>query len=202
MNNKKKKFGQVKYRKSIVKSMNESFVKKYGFEDSYHRFERSINRMQKEGDVAETLALNYLKDNNLLSDNYRENAVIALGSIKIEADIIDYDNKIIYETKSRKSGELAKLACKQKWFVFEYDKKGSIYENYEFKGIVVANYETGQKLKGIVDFKNNTFNEEKQRKDFEEHFNRIEYFKSIKRSKGYDENGMKIKRPKRRVNTK
>lgn len=190
---KNKKYGQVKYRKSIVKSMNEDFVKKYGFEDSYRRFESSINRMSKEGDVAEELAIKYLKSKGLLSDNYRENAIIALNTIKIEADIIDYDNKIIYETKSRKSGELAKLACKQKWYVFEYDRQGSIYEEYEFKGIVVANYETGQKVKGIVSFDPERFNSEKQERDFKEHFKRIEYFKSIKRSKGYDDNGMRMK---------
>ncbi len=186
----------MKYRKSIVKSMDESFVRKYGFEDSYRRFERSINRMQKEGDEAELLALEYLKERNLLSDNYRENAVIALKTIKIEADIIDYDNKVIYETKSRRSGELAKMACKQKWYVFEYDRRGSRYEDFEFKGIVVANYETGKKVKGIVSFDPNKFNSTKQEREFKEHFDRIEHFKGIKRSKGYDENGMFIKKNK------
>ncbi len=198
----KKKYGKVKYRKSIVKSMSESFVKKYGFEDSYRRFENSINRMSKEGDSAELLALEHLKSKNLLSDNYRENAIIALNSIKIEADIIDYDNKIIYETKSRRSGELAKLACKQKWFVFEYDRKGSIYEDYEFHGIVVANYETGQKVKGIVTFDSSKFNPEKQERDFKEHFERIEHFKSIKRSRGYDDNGMRQKPYMKKYNNK
>ena len=75
-----KKYGKTKYRKSIVKSMDEKFVMKYGFEDSYRRFERSINRMDKEGDLAEELAVKYLKEKGLLSDNIRVNAVIALNT--------------------------------------------------------------------------------------------------------------------------
>lgn len=187
-----KQRGPVKYRKSIIKSMDEKFVKKYGFEDSYRRFERSINMMDKEGDLAEELAIEHLKKNKLLSDNYRTNAVIALNTIKIEADIIDYDNKIIYETKSRRNGELAKKAVKQKWNVFQYDKKGSIYEQYEFKGIVVANYEVGPTVKGIASFDANKFDRTRLDEAFRKHYEKVEFLKSVKRSRGYDENGNKI----------
>ena len=189
-----KKYGKTKYRKSIVKSMDEKFVMKYGFEDSYRRFERSINRMDKEGDLAEELAVKYLKEKGLLSDNIRVNAVIALNTIKIEADIIDYDNKIIYETKSRRNGELAKKAVKQKWNIFEFDKKGSIYENYEFKGIVVANYEEGPVVKGIASFDSSKFNRDRQVESFKKHYEKVEFLKSVKRSKGYNEFGIREKK--------
>jgi len=190
-----KKYGKTKYRKSIVKSMDEKFVMKYGFEDSYRRFERSINRMDKEGDLAEELAVKYLKEKGLLSDNIRVNAVIALNTIKIEADIIDYDNKIIYETKSRRNGELAKKAVKQKWNIFEFDKKGSIYETYEFKGIVVANYEGGPIVKGIASFDSSKFNRDRQAESFKKHYEKVEFLKSVKRSKGYNEFGIREKKP-------
>lgn len=184
---------KAKYRKSIVKSMGDDFVLRYGFEDSYRRFEGSINRMQKEGDVAEELAVKHLKELGVLSNNYKTNAVIVLNTIKIEADIIDFDNKIVYETKSRRTGELAKKACKQKWNIFQYDKVGSFYENFDFHGIVVANYEQGQQVKGIAKFEKSTFNSEKMQESFENHYNRVEHFKKLKRSKGYDINGFRIR---------
>ncbi len=196
-----KKYGKVKYRKSIVKSMDDKFVKKYGFEDSYFRFERSINFMSKEGDLAEELALQYLKDNNLLSDNYQVNRVIALKTIKIEADIIDYGNKIIYETKSRKNGDVARKAIKQKWNVFEYDRAGSVYNDYEMNGIAVANYEQGPVVKGVVRFDRAKFNPERQDKAFKEHYDKVEHFKSLARSKGYDENGIRLKKNKKQSTT-
>lgn len=184
-----KNLGPVKYRKSIIKSMNENFILKYGFEDSYRRFERSINRMEKEGDIAEEMAIEYLKEEKKLGENYRTNMVIALNTIKIEADIIDYDNKIIYETKSRKNGILAKKAIRQKWNVFMFDKDGSNYENFKFYGIIVANYEIGPKVKGIANFDHVKFDKERLSEEFEKHYKRVEEFKKIKRSKGYDEKG-------------
>lgn len=190
---KERRFKDVKYRKSIIKSMDDKYVKRLGFDESYRRFERSINKMDKEGDEAEQLAIEYLKEKNVLSNNYRTNLVIVLNTIKIEADIIDYDNKIIYETKSRRSGELAKKACKQKWNIFQYDKAGSNYEDYEFHGIVVANYDQGKIVKGVAKFENSKFDPLKMEKTFQEHYKRVEYFKSLKRSKGYDEYGNKIK---------
>ena len=195
-----KQRGAVKYRKSIIKSMDEKFVKKYGFEESYRRFERSINMMDKEGDLAEELAIQHLKDNNQLSDNYRTNAVIALNTIKIEADIIDYDNRIIYETKSRRNGELAKKAVKQKWNVFQYDKDGSIYQNYEFKGIVVANYEAGPTVKGVATFDASKFDRKRLEESFLKHYEKVELLRSVKRSKGYDETGNRINFRPRKFN--
>jgi hypothetical protein len=148
--------------------------------------------MDKEGDLAEELAIEHLKKNKLLSENYRTNAVIALNTIKIEADIIDYDNKIIYETKSRRNGELAKKAVKQKWNVFQYDKKGSIYQEYDFKGIVVANYDIGPTVKGIASFDANKFDRTRLDEAFKKHYEKVEFLKSVKRSRGYDDNGNKI----------
>lgn len=183
-----------KYRKSIIKSMEIEYIEKYGFEESYSRFERSINNMAKEGDKAEEMALQFLKNEKLLSNKYAINKIISLNTIKIEADIIDYGNKIIYETKSRRTGEMAKQACKSKWNVFEYDKKGSFYEDYKFYGIIVANYEVGMKLKGIVKFENSTYNYTKQEEAFNKHYKRVELFRSIKRSQNYDELGYYIKK--------
>lgn len=170
---------QRKYRISIVESMSDEKVIEYGFEKSYYLFERSINNMSKEGDKAEKAALNYLKKKHCLSDNYRTNRVIALNTIKIEADIIDYDNKIIYETKSRKTGMQAKMAIKKKWAIFEHDKKDSNYEDYTFKGIVVSNYENGMKIKGIAEFDNQNYNEIVTAKKFINHFDRIDRFRKL-----------------------
>lgn len=172
-----------KYRKSIVEAMDEEKTKKYGFEKAYFIFERSINRLQKEGDEAEQMGVDYLKSKGLLSDNYSLNRVIALNTIKIEADIIDFDNKIIYETKSRRTGKLAKQAVIKKWKVFEYDKKNSNYENFKFKGIIVANYENGKKVKGLVDFEKKELDDTHVKKDFEKFYEKLEQFKLIQKEK-------------------
>lgn len=170
-----------KYRISIVESMKEEKVKKYGFERSYFIFERSINNMEKEGDVAEKAAIKYLKKHKLLSNNFSTNRVITLNSIRIEADIIDYDNKIIYETKSRKTGIQAKMAIKKKWAVFQYDKQGSRYQNFTLVGIVVSNYDSGMKIKGLAKFDNDTYNKELIKKKFDRHFEKIATLRKIKK---------------------
>ena len=180
-NNKSKKVFKNKYRKSIVESMDVEKTKKYGFEKAYFIFERSINNMAKEGDIAEEKAVNYLKEKNLLSDNYSLNKIIALNNIKIEADIIDYDNKIVYETKSRKTGKLAKQAVIKKWKVFEFDKYSSRYENYQFKGIIVANYKDGQQVKAIIHFEDRELDDVKVRKDFEKFYATLNELKKIKK---------------------
>ena len=170
-----------KYRISIVESMAEEKVKKYGFEKSYFLFERSINNLEKDGDTAEKAALDYLNKHNLLSDNYATNRIITLNSIRIEADIIDYDNKVIYETKSRKSGVLAKIAIKKKWAIFEHDKKNSRYKDYNFVGVVVSNYDNGMKIKGLAFFEDSVYNKEAVQKKFENHFLKIKTLRNIKK---------------------
>lgn len=172
-----------KYRISIIEGMKDEKVKKYGFERSYIIFEKSINRLQKEGDEAEEMALQYLQEQGLLGENYSTNRVIVLGSIKIEADIIDYDNKIIYETKSRKTGKLAKQAVIKKWKIFEYDKANSLYKDFQFKGIVVANYNAGKKVKGIVHFEDKTFDPSKVKDHFDRYFERLSELKKITKEK-------------------
>lgn len=179
---KKNDYSKKKYRKSIVEGMQEEKIKKYGFEVSYIIFERSINKMAKEGDIAEERALEYLKSNDLLGENYRLNKVIALKTIKIEADIIDYDNKIIYEVKSRKNGKLSKQACINKYKVFKYDCMNSNYEDFKFKGIVVANYEAGQKVKGIIDLTDREFDMETTNASFQKFYEKLEYYKTIEKS--------------------
>lgn len=169
-----------KYRISIINSMKETKVLEYGFEKSYFLFEKSINKLSKSGDYAEKCAIEYLIQNKILSENFATNKVITLNSIRIEADIIDYDNKIIYETKSRKTGIQAKMAIKKKWAIFEYDKHHSRYQDYTFKGIVVSNYEDGMKIKGIADFSNDQFNEKLVESKFNEHFERINYLTILK----------------------
>lgn len=168
-----------KYRKSIIEGMKSEKVKKYGFEKSYIIFENSINRLEKAGDEAERMAIEYLKDRDMLSKNYSTNRVISLGTIKIEADIIDYDNKVIYETKSRRTGHLAKQAVTQKWKTFEYDKKRSGYQNFEFRGIIVANYDHGKVVKGVVTFENKVLDETKIKQDFIKYFERLRELKKI-----------------------
>lgn len=180
---KKKKNYKKMYRKSIVEAMDIEKTKKYGFDTAYFIFERSINRLEKEGDEAEEMAVEYLKEKNLLSNNYSTNRIIALKNIKIEADIIDYDNKIIYETKSRKTGKLAKQAVIKKWRVFEFDKKGSIYQNFQFKGIMVANYNNGKQVKGIVHFENKKLDDTKIKAEFEKFYIKLEELKKIKKEK-------------------
>ncbi len=180
---KKNKNYKKMYRKSIIEAMDFEKTKKYGFDTAYYIFERSINRMEKEGDEAERLALEYLKEKGLLGEEYSENRVIALKNIKIEADIIDYTNKIIFETKSRKTGKLSKQAVIKKWKVFEYDRKGSNYENFEFKGILVANYASGKKVKGILEFKDRKFDDTKVKEDFDKFYKKLEELKKIEKVK-------------------
>lgn len=172
-------FKRIKYRISIVEGMKAEKIKKYGFELSYIIFERSINKMAKEGDLAEKKAVEYLKDKHLLSSNYQVNKVIALNRIKIEADIIDYDNKIVYEVKSRRSYELAKQAIRDKWMVFEYDKHKSIYADFKFKGIIAVNENNNSYIKRVFEFNNSTVNVEKMDRKFQKHFNLISEFRKI-----------------------
>lgn len=181
--NKNKKPYKKKYRKSIVEAMDTEKTKKYGFDTAYFIFERSINNMAKEGDEAELMALEYLKQRKELGENYATNKIIALNNIKIEADIIDYDKKIIYETKSRKTGKLAKQAVIKKWKVFEYDKYNSNYEKFKFKGIIVANYTDGKKVKAVLSFDNKKLEDKKVRQDFESYYTRLNELKKIKKNK-------------------
>lgn len=169
-----------KYRKTIVEAMDPKFVEIFGFDRSYFVFERSINKMSKEGDLAEELALQYLKDKGLLGTEYRTNQVITLRNIKIEADIIDYDNKIIYETKSRKNREVAKKACKEKWRWFQFEKDKSYYRNYTFKGIVVENQEAGPKVIGINSFEKAIVDQQKMQKKIDNYFATLNELKKIK----------------------
>lgn len=182
---KRKKFSddQKKYRISIIDAMQPEKIAKFGFERSYIIFERSVNRQVKSGDLAEERALQYLKDKNLLSDNYATNRVICLGRIKIEADIIDYDNKIVYETKSRKTYDLAKSAIRDKWMVFEYDKMKSRYSDYTFKGIIVVNEPSGPVVKRVYDFPNSTVNNDRMKRKFDNYFIRLAELKKIKKQK-------------------
>lgn len=172
---------EKKYRISIIDAMQPEKIKKYGFEKSYIIFERSVNRQAKSGDLAELRGLEYLKANEMLSENYATNRVICLGRIKIEADIIDYDNKIVYETKSRKNYELAKGAIRDKWMVFEYDKNKSKYRDYKFKGIIVVNEEAGPDVKRVYDFPKSKVNEERMQRKFNNYFLRLEELKKIKK---------------------
>lgn len=182
---KRKKFtdDQKKYRISIIDAMQPEKIAKFGFERSYIIFERSVNRQVKSGDLAEERGLQYLQKKGLLSDNYATNRVICLGRIKIEADIIDYDNKIVYETKSRKNYDLAKSAIRDKWMVFEYDKNKSSYKDYTFKGIIVVNEPSGPVVRRVYDFPNSTVNQERMKRKFDNYFNRLAELKKIKKQK-------------------
>lgn len=173
--------GKRKYRISIVESMKEAKVLQYGFEKSYFLFERSINHIPKEGDIAEAAAVDYLKKKNMLSNNYATNRVITLNTIRIEADVIDYDNKVVYETKSRKTGIQAKMAIKKKWAIFEHDKKQSRYQDFKFVGIVVSNYESGMKIKGLATFEKDIYNKEQVQKKFDDHYKKIDSFRTLKK---------------------
>ncbi len=174
---------QKKYRISIIDAMQPEKIAKFGFERSYIIFERSVNRQEKSGDLAEERGVEYLKKRNMLSENFATNKVICLGRIKIEADIIDYDNKIVYETKSRKNYELAKGAIRDKWMVFEYDKNRSRYQDYKFKGIIVVNEPSGPVVKRVYDFPNSTVNEERMKRKFDNYFVRLAELKKIKKAK-------------------
>ncbi|WOO87307.1 hypothetical protein RZE82_09345 [Mollicutes bacterium LVI A0039] len=174
---------EKKYRISIVDAMQPEKIEKFGFERSYIIFERSVNRQVKSGDLAEERGVEYLKKKGMLSENYATNRVICLGRIKIEADIIDYDNKIVYETKSRKNYELAKGAIRDKWMVFEYDKNRSRYQDYKFMGIIVVNEPSGPIVKRVYDFPNSRVNEERMKRKFDNYFARLEELKKIKKVK-------------------
>lgn len=182
---KKKKFTdeQKKYRISIIDAMDPVKIAKFGFEKSYIIFERSVNRQEKSGDLAEARGVEYLKKHKMLSDSYATNKVICLGRIKIEADIIDYDKKIVYETKSRKNYDLAKGAIRDKWMVFEYDKQKSRYQDYTFKGIIVVNEPSGPIVKRVYDFPNSKVNQIRMKKKFDNYFIRLGELKKIKKVK-------------------
>lgn len=182
---KRRKFSddEKKYRISIIDAMQPEKVAKFGFERSYIIFERSVNRQEKSGDLAEQRGLEYLQKKGVLSENYATNRVICLGRIKIEADIIDYDNKIVYETKSRKNYDLAKGAIRDKWMVFEYDKNKSKYRDYTFKGIIVVNEPSGPIVKRVYDFPNSTVNQERMKRKFDNYFERLGELKKIKKEK-------------------
>lgn len=187
-----------KYRKSIVESMDPKFVQVFGFDKSYQIFERSINKMEKEGDLAEELALQHLIDKNILSENYRTNQVITLGRIKMEADIIDYDNKIVYETKSRRNAEVAKKACKEKWRLFQADKSKSRYSGFELNGIVVENTDEGPIVHGVVDFSKAKYDEQKMEEKFTKYFETLNSLKAIKRDQKVAEEFFKNKKKKKK----
>lgn len=182
---KRRKFtdDQKKYRISIIDAMQPEKIAKFGFERSYIIFERSVNRQVKSGDLAEERGLQYIKDKGMLSENYATNKVICLGRIKIEADIIDYDNKVVYETKSRKNYDLAKGAIRDKWMVFEYDKNRSRYQDYTFKGIIVVNEPSGPVVKRVYDFPNSTVNQPRMKKKFDNYFVRLAELKKIQKNK-------------------
>ncbi len=182
---KRRKFSddEKKYRISIIDAMQPEKIAKFGFERSYIIFERSVNRQEKSGDLAEERGVQYLKDKGMLSENYATNRVICLGRIKIEADIIDYDHKIVYETKSRKNYDLAKSAIRDKWMVFEYDKNKSRYSDYTFKGIIVVNEPSGPVVKRVYDFPNSRVNQERMKRKFDNYFNRLAELKKIKKQK-------------------
>lgn len=182
---KRRKFtdDQKKYRISIIDAMQPEKIAKFGFERSYIIFERSVNRQVKSGDLAEEKGLQYIKDKGMLSENYATNKVICLGRIKIEADIIDYDNKVVYETKSRKNYDLAKGAIRDKWMVFEYDKNRSRYQDYTFKGIIVVNEPSGPVVKRVYDFPNSKVNQPRMKKKFDNYFIRLAELKKIQKNR-------------------
>lgn len=128
----------AKFRKSIVESMKMAKIEQYGFFSAYYRLEKSLNSMEKEGDVAEALALQYLIDNQIIGEHYELNKVIELRNIKMEADIIDHENKIVYEVKSRKLYDVGRSEIRKKWNLFQHQKGNSFYAVYKFQGIVVT----------------------------------------------------------------
>lgn len=176
-----------KYRKSIIEGMDEKKIPKYGFEKSYMIFERSINRLAKSGDAAEEMALAKLKEYNLLSDTYRCNQVITLGNIRMEMDIIDYDNKIAYEVKSRRQYQSAKVDIIKKFKLFEYDKINSPYKDYKFKGIIYLNSDGGSRFSKILEFENKKINRDEIKKKMDKYFIRLKELKKIERDPNYKE---------------
>lgn len=169
----------LKFRKSIVESIKMPYIEKYGFYGAYFRLETSLNRMQKEGDAAEALALAYLKKHKMLGEQHETNAVLELKNIKIEADIVDHDNKIIYEVKSRKLYEVGKREIKKKWNLFQHQKHTSKYEEYKFHGIVVTKNENGtMKVNRPNLFLNSTYNHEEQNARMQEFFSLVTEYKN------------------------
>ncbi len=175
------------YRKTIVQSMNPVKVGKLGFEKAYNSFERSINNMPKEGDLAEELALKHLQDNKLIGSSFQVNKIISLNTIKIEADIIDYQNKIVYEIKSRKNKKPAKASARNKWKVFQYDSQGSRYENYTFKGIIFSKTNNQLVFEGILDFADEVLDHSLMKKEFDSYFKTLKFFKSLPKGVKVDE---------------
>lgn len=174
----------LKFRKSIVESIKMPYIEKYGFYGAYFRLETSLNRMQKEGDAAERLALEYLKKRKMIGENFETNAILELKNIKIEADIVDHDNKIIYEVKSRKLYETGKREIKKKWNLFQHQKRFSQYENYKFHGIVVTKEENGTlKVNRPNQFLNSTYNHEEQHARMQEFYKLVTTYKNHPQTK-------------------
>lgn len=168
-----------KFRKSIVESIKMPYIEKYGFYGAYFRLETSLNRMEKEGDKAEQLALEYLKLKGIISDDYKTNVILELRNIKIEADIVDHENKIIYEVKSRKLYETGKREIKKKWNLFQHQKESSAYNDYQFHGIVVTKNEKGTlKVNNPNLFLNSTYNHGEQDERMNEFFKLVSLYKS------------------------
>lgn len=173
-----------KFRKSIVESMKLSKIHEYGFYSAYGRLERSLNTMEKEGDVAEALAVEYLKKRGLLGASYETNAVIELRNILIETDIIDHTNKIIYEVKSRKLYETGKSEIRKKWHLFQHQRGRTPYVHYKFYGIVVTKQPNGSlRVHRPNTFANATYNHEKQVADMQKFYDLLSEYKKIKRPK-------------------
>lgn len=174
----------LKFRKSIVESIKMPYIEKYGFYGAYFRLETSLNRMVKEGDKAEELALEYLKLKNIISENYDTNVILELRNIKIEADIVDHDNQIIYEVKSRKLYEAGKREIKKKWNLFQHQKEQTPYQNYKFHGIVVTKNENGTlKVNNPNLFLNSTYNHAEQHARMKEFFSLVHTYKNHPQTK-------------------
>ncbi|MGL4663277.1 MAG: hypothetical protein ACRCV7_06320 [Culicoidibacterales bacterium] len=174
----------LKFRKSIVESIKMPYIEKYGFYGAYFRLETSLNRMEKEGDKAEELALEYLKLKNIISENYETNVILELRNIKIEADIVDHDNKVIYEVKSRKLYEAGKREIKKKWNLFQHQKEQTPYQNYKFHGIVVTKNENGTlKVNNPNLFLNSTYNHADQHARMQEFFTLVNTYKNHPQTK-------------------
>lgn len=174
----------LKFRKSIVESIKMPYIEKYGFYGAYFRLETSLNRMKKEGDKAEELALEYLKLKDILSDDYATNAILELQHIKIEADIVDHGNKIIYEVKSRKLYEAGKREIKKKWNLFQHQKQNSSYHDYQFHGIVVTKSENGTlKVNKPNLFLNSTYNHVDQQARMQEFYTLVNTYKNHPQTK-------------------
>lgn len=174
----------LKFRKSIVESIKMPYIEKYGFYGAYFRLETSLNRMEKEGDVAEALALKYLQDKNIISSDYQTNVILELRNIKIEADIVDHGNKVIYEVKSRKLYEAGKREIKKKWNLFQHQKRETQYNDYKFHGIVVTKNENGTlKVNKPNLFLNSTYNHVEQHARMQEFYKLVNTYKNHPQTK-------------------